>query len=133
MSRKNAREAAMKLLFEISYRLDEYESILSEYKNDNNLDDNDAEYIDSAVRGTINNMDKIDSTIEKYSRGWKVQRLAKVDLAILRLAIYEMYYGGTPESVAINEAVEIAKKYGSDKSGAFINGILSSVVKNGIE
>lgn len=130
MSRKSARESTMKLLFEISWRMDEKDDILSNFLNENNLDENDREYIKSTVNGTIDHLNSIDSMIESYTKGWKTQRLAKIDLAVLRLAIYEIYHTDTPESVVINEAVELAKKYGTEKSGAFVNGVLSSVSKD---
>lgn len=130
MSRKSARESTMKLLFEISWRMDEKDDILGNFLNENNLDENDREYIKSTVNGTIDHLNSIDSMIENYTKGWKTQRLAKIDLAVLRLAIYEIYHTDTPESVVINEAVELAKKYGTEKSGAFVNGVLSSVSKD---
>lgn len=130
MSRKSARESTMKLLFEISWRMDEKDDILGNFLNENNLDENDREYINSTVNGTIDHLNSIDSMIESYTKGWKTQRLAKIDLAVLRLAIYEIYHTDTPESVVINEAVELAKKYGTEKSGAFVNGVLSSVSKD---
>ena len=71
---------------------------------------------------------ELDAEIESFSNGWKVERIAKVDLSILRLALYEMSHRqDVPESSAINEAVELAKKYGSDKSAKFINGVLGGI------
>lgn len=127
MSRKGARESAMKLIFEIGWRMDEKDEILDNFLRENNLDQNDRDYIKSIVNGAASCLSSIDSMIEKYTKGWKVERLAKVDLAVLRLAIYEIYHTDTPESVVINEAVELAKKYGTDKSGPFVNGVLSSI------
>lgn len=130
MSRKEARESSMKLLFEINYRVDEAEEVLNTYLEDTDLNNKDREYICSAVKGVLNHIKNIDSIIETYSKGWKISRLAKVDLTVLRLSIYELIYSDTPGSVVINEAVELAKKYGTEKSGAFVNGVLSSVIKN---
>ena len=73
-------------------------------------------------------MEEIDSILESASDGWKLKRMAKVDLSIMRLAVYEMKYDEEiPVSVAINEAVEIAKKYGQDESPSFVNGVLAKV------
>ena len=129
MSRTAAREYAMKLLFEINCRMDEAGSILDDFLERKKFDENDREYIENTVSGTLGSIGEIDSTIEKYSKGWKINRLAKVDLAILRLAAFELIEDVTPRSVVINEAVELAKKYGSEKSGSFVNGVLSGIVK----
>lgn len=131
MGRKASRENAMKLLFEINYKMDEANDILNSFMEENELNGDDKEYIEAAVRGTIENIENIDNTIEKYSKGWKINRLAKVDLTVLRLSIYELKYTDTPDSIVINEAVELAKKFGTEKSGAFVNGVLSSVTKEG--
>jgi N utilization substance protein B len=131
MSRKLARESAMKLLFELNYKMDEYEEVLDTFFEENELTPNDKEYISSIVCGTINKINDIDKTIGSFSKGWKIGRLAKVDLAVIRLAVYEIRYTDTPVGVVINEAVELPKKYGSEKSGTFINGILASISKEG--
>ncbi|KPU44912.1 hypothetical protein OXPF_13900 [Oxobacter pfennigii] len=129
MSRKEARESAMKLLFEINYKSEEIQEVLADYFKENNTNAAEMEYISSIVSGTMNNIKDIDKIIEVHSKGWKINRLAKIDLSVLRLAIYEITKTDTPYSVVINEAVEIAKKYGTEKSGSFINGILASIIK----
>lgn len=131
MSRKEARESTMKLLFEINYKLNEAEETLDTFFEDNKLNENDSEYITNVVKGTVINIESIDQIISAHSRGWKLSRLAKVDLTVLRLAIYELKFTDTPKSVIINEAVDLAKKYGTDKSGSFINGVLANIVKEG--
>ena len=133
MSRKASREAAMKLLFELDYEINNADDILNNFLEENKLDSGDCEYITAAIKGTVNNLDSIDSIIENYSKGWKISRLVRIDLAILRLATYELKYSDVPEGVVINEAVELAKKYGTDKSSSFINGILASITKEGLE
>lgn len=70
-------------------------------------------------------VDRIDVLLEEKIEGWSMNRIAKVELAILRLAVFEIMYDGIPKGVAINEAVELAKKYGGDDSSAFVNGVLS--------
>lgn len=127
MSRRSSREAAMKLLFEIGYRLEETDEIIKDYFEQNETEPKDKEYIKDLITGSVNNINKIDGEIEKYSKGWSISRIAKVDLAILRLATYEIKYTDTPDNIVINEAIELAKKYSTDKSGAFINGLLASI------
>ena len=80
----------------------------------------------------IPRMQEIDSLIEKYSEGWDITRIDKVDLAILRLAIYEMLFDNLPIKIAVNEAVELCKEYSSEKSYRFINAILGKIDKNKI-
>ena len=86
-------------------------------------------YISGKVLGILQMLPQIDEAIGSYSRGWKVERMPKADLAILRLAVYEIRYDEKiPDKVAVNEAVELAKRYGNDDSAAFINGVLSRFV-----
>ena len=91
---------------------------------------NAKKYIEDAALGIQNNINIIDEKIEKNLKSdWKLERISKIDLSILRLAIYEITFKEVPFKVAINEAVELAKKYGEDSSKKFVNGILASVVK----
>ncbi len=89
----------------------------------------DLEFARHLVNGTVNNLAALDETIARYSHDWQINRLAVVDRNILRLALYEILFEGTPLGVSINEAVEMAKLYSGEKSGKFINGILSAVSK----
>ena len=91
------------------------------------LVDKDLEFARHLVDGVVENLAVLDETIASYSRDWRVKRLAAVDRNILRLALYEIIYAGIPCGIAINEAVEMAKMYGGEKSSKFINGILSAV------
>jgi len=81
-------------------------------------------YLRNLVRGVFNQMPEIDDIIKSTSDNWDINRLAMTDRAILRLAIYELNYCETPRKVVINEAIELAKEYGSEKSGSFVNAIL---------
>ena len=91
-----------------------------------NPSDSERAYIDSKSNDIIAHIDEIDAQINEKSTGWKTQRMAKVDLAIIRLAVYEITSEeDIPTKVSINEAVELAKKYGSDESPAFVNGVLA--------
>lgn len=132
MSRKMARETAMKLIYQMDMQSSNsddtlnlyYENVKSDIKKD------DESYISNCLHGVEENLTIIDGYIEKYARGWKINRIGKVELAILRLSIYEMLYiNDIPRAVSINEAVDIAKKYCSSESPSFINGILDSVLK----
>ena len=88
------------------------------------------EYIRESVKGVEENKEAILKLIEKNLKSdWKIERISKIDLSILKLAIYEIKYKEVPYKVAINEAVELAKKYGEDNSKTFVNGILASIVK----
>ena len=90
-------------------------------------DEKEADYMNALFEGVKNNAEAIDEKIEKYAIGWKIDRITRVDLSILRVAVYELTLGGVPKAVAINEAVELANKYSTDKAGAFINGVLGSL------
>lgn len=87
------------------------------------------DYIDTVISEYEKNAEHVDSVIEKHCVGWKMDRLSKVDVSILRLAIVEILYMDTPVKVVANEAVEIAKAYSTEKSSSFINGLLASVIK----
>lgn len=142
MSRKVAREIGLKMLFQIDFHkenIDEQIELLlnhtlEEMEHDDkpikNLEDKDITYIKDVATGSVSKLKEIDQKIEQFSKGWTVERIAKVDLAILRLAMYEILHrSDIPTEVSINEAVELARKYSSQDSGAFINGILGQAVK----
>jgi len=131
MSRKTAREVAMKLLYEREISGEYQEESLQMLEEEFKLNNRDKEYVYDILTGTKQNQQQLDSYISKYAKGWSINRIAKVDLAILRLALYEiMHRDDIPSEVSINEAVELAKKYGSHKTSSFINGILGSFVRN---
>lgn len=130
MSRINARRNAFSLLFQYDFidihEIDENKNIF--FKENPEIEEGDKKYILETVDGTMKNLEEIDAIIGEYARGWTTERMSKVDLAILRLAVYEMKFSDeAPDSVAINEAVELAKKYSSDEAPSFINGILGKI------
>ena len=130
MSRRTARELAFKLLFQLEIQKEEPEEQINLFADENNLEDSDRDYIFNVVNGTRESLNQIDKTIEQYLKGWKISRISKVDLSILRLATYEILNReDIPSNVSINEAVEIAKKYSGEESGAFINGVLAKFIK----
>lgn len=131
MSRKDAREMVMRLLFQRDFDGQSDSEPMDDMEQDFNLDANDFKYISDVQTGCQTYQSEIDECIKRFSKGWPLQRIAKVDLAILRLALYEIYYrSDIPSSVSINEAVELAKKYGSDKSASYVNGVLGNVVRS---
>ena len=131
MNRSSIREQAFKLLYslEIQKDINEAEQI-DLYLESNNIKDEEAvSYIKDAIFGIDKNKKDIDEKIvQNLKSNWKLERDSKIDLTILRLAIYEIKYKDLPYKVAINEAVELAKKYGEDTSKNFVNGILASIV-----
>jgi N utilization substance protein B len=132
MNRKKSREIAMKLLFEMSINKESYTDIIESFKEntDIKLDDVDFGYIIRILKTANENIILIDETIEKNLVKWSLNRLSKMNLAILRIAICEILFeDDIPEKVSVNEAIELAKKYGEDNASSFINGVLNSIIK----
>ena len=135
MNRSEIREQAFKLMYSLEIQKNEnLEEQVELYLESNEiLDQNAIEYIKDAVFGIEENKEEIIKKIEKnLKEDWKIERISKIDLVILKLAIYEIKYKELPYKVLINEAVELAKKYGEDNSKNFVNGILASIVKEEI-
>ncbi len=130
MARKQAREAAMSLVYEwASGGTGENETVES-MMEDLALTNEDKAYALEIFRGIRTNAEMIDEQISRYSKGWRVERMPRVDLCILRVAVYELLFrSDIPSGVAANEAVEMAKAYSGDKSAPFINGILGSLIR----
>lgn len=151
MNRKKTRELAMKLLFEMIIKKETYLEVIQNLKEANieeekdidlmeekaeidpenwDLEDIDIQYLTKVLKGIEENKKNLDKKIEANLKNWKISRLAKVDLAILRLSTYEILFEeNIPIKVSINEGVELAKKYGEDKSSAFINAVLDNIAK----
>ena len=128
MTRKQAREEAFILVFEKVFNDCAVEEILEIAAEARDLEPDD--YIKKVFMGVYENVEEIDGMISENAVGWKIERISKTALCILRLAIFEiLYMDDIPASVSINEAVEIAKKYASVEDASFINGILSTVLK----
>ena len=137
MNRSAIREKAFELIYSLEIqKQDNYlnqedlqEAVDLYIENNEITDKNAKEYIVDAIFGIENNKEKIVSQIEKHLKAdWKLDRISKIDLAILKLAIYEIQYKDLPFKVVINEAVELAKRYGEDSSKNFVNGVLASIV-----
>ena len=132
MSRRSARKNAFSLLFQMDFNeATEFEQVKEIFfaEKEEPVEESDKAFILSEVEGVHEHMEEIDAMIEQSAKGWDLSRMNKVDLAILRLAVYEMKYGETPVGVAINEAVELAKKFSSDEAPAFINGVLGKAAQ----
>lgn len=139
MSRKLAREAAFKALFQLDFnfeedRREESEDLAIEtmFENEPKLTSKkDRAYIESSVKGTRAHLEEIDATITVNLKDWTLSRIMAADRNILRLAVYEMRFVEPPlaKNIIINEAVELAKRYGTDDSSRFVNGILESISK----
>lgn len=130
MGRKLARESAMKLIFQLELTNDFSNEAVDVFIDNNGFDQGERAYIIDAVNIVRENKEEIDCKIEAHSSGWKINRLAKVDLSILRIALYELFYReDIPIKVSINEALEMSKKYSGDESTKFINGILGTIVR----
>ena len=132
MTRRECREHIMVMLFQIEFHTREELSAQMSYYMENieKITEDDMTYMQNKFQNTLEHLSEIDSLIESVSEGWKLKRMFRVDLAIMRLAVFEMKYDEEiPVSVAINEAVEIAKKSGQDSSPSFVNGILAQVAE----
>ena len=128
MSRRELREQIFKLLFRVEFNEAEEmpEQLLLFFEQDEPLDEAIKDEISSKYAKILDKKEELDQMLNEKATGWTVDRMGKVDLTILRLALFEMLYDdGVPVSVAINEAVELAKKFGQTESPAFVNGILA--------
>ena len=130
MKRSELREHIFKLLFGVEFREDsDFTEQTGTYVREiEGADEKEQEYIQTKVHRIADRIQEIDELINTHTKGWKTSRMNKVDLTILRLAVYEMKWDDSvPVGVAINEAVELAKKYSSDDGPAFVNGVLAKL------
>ncbi|SHJ59360.1 NusB antitermination factor [Clostridium cavendishii DSM 21758] len=132
MNRAKSREHLLQLTYQMNINKENYmETFDSFMENDENKDDIDLSFIKTSLKGIQDNKDAIDEKIELQLVNWKLNRVSKVNLSILRIAIYEIIYKeDIPAKVSINEAIELAKKFSDDKSVSFINGVLDKVYKS---
>ena len=128
MGRRASREMAMKLLYQLEFQNDSIDEQKKLFFEENTISGKDQVYISDVVEGVSKNKDYISNLIEVHSKGWKISRISKVDLSIMRLSIYEICFrDDIPYSVSVNEAVELAKKFSNEDAGSFVNGILSKI------
>ena len=132
MKRSEIRELAFKLIYSLEIQTEvDLEEQIELYAQKNEIKNKEAiDYISDCIYGIKENEKDINKTIEdSLTEDWKIERISKINLSLLKLAIYEIKYKDIPYKVEINEVIELAKKYGEDKSGKFINGALAKVVK----
>ena len=128
--RRQSRELALQFLYGygMNRREGSLEEAITDFWNSNRAPEGVRNFAADLIDGTLENLDRIDNIIREHATNWKLDRIALVDKNILRLAIYELIYrDDIPPSVTINEAVEIAKKFSTPRSGKFVNGILDKV------
>jgi N utilization substance protein B len=126
--RRRAREIALQVLYQKELNCVEVEEALNLFRNNFEVLKGAMDFSERLVKGVEEHREDLDRVIEYYSSNWKVDRMTHVDRTVLRIATYELLYcDDIPPRVAINEAIDIGKKYGSEDSGAFINGILDKV------
>ena len=132
VNRKKTRELLMQMLFSMELLCDFTDELKNSFRSQYIDESSDEAYFDAAFDAYINHNNEIDETIEEFSSGWKLERISKVDLSILRLSISEMLClkdKDIPPSVSISEAVRLAKTFGTEDSGKFINGILGRIYR----
>lgn len=130
-NRRQAREAGLKILFQIEYTGQHLREIFDFYVKEHQLGEEVVGFLKLLLEGALRNIQEIDHFIEASSTNWKLSRMAAVDRNMLRLATFELIYcHDIPSSVTINEAVEIVKKYGTEESASFVNGVLDKIAKD---
>lgn len=130
MSRSTAREHLFQLTFEQLFSEDKNDVTLEAYLMDASLTDSDKQYVRKAYDGIYMHLDELKGIVAKYSNGFNIDRIYKPDLAAMIVSVYEMkYVPEVPAAVSINEAVELVKRYSTEKSKSYVNGVLASVNK----
>lgn len=129
--RRKAREMALQLLYQMEMQGLEPKAVIGRFAGPEEYSEETRKFAHELVEGTYRNRREIDELIEKHSSHWKLFRMSAVDRNILRLGVYELsYLHEVPTSVVIDEAIEVAKKFGTENSSAFINGILDNIAKD---
>lgn len=131
MNRSARRELAFKLLYSLEVQKELNEETINLFLENNSISENNVkDYVSDVVNGINNNKENIDKLISaNLKKDWEIDRISKIDLALLKLAVYEISCKKIPFKVVINEVVELAKKYGEEQSPSFINGVLANIVK----
>lgn len=131
MKRRKAREHALQILFQLDIRKEKPSAaVLKHYWAEYDPDEEVKAFSEEIVKGTYKHIARINELLHQCAKNWSLDRMAVVDRNVLRMAVYEILYRiDIPTSVTINEAIEIAKKYGTDESGSFVNGILDRAAR----
>lgn len=128
--RTRARELALQCLYQIDINQESCDEGRKNFWSGIEVEEEIKEYADNLIKGTRENLEKIDSLIGKYTQNWEISRMATIDRNILRMSCFEMsYMRDVPPKVVIDEAIELAKKYGDVESSKFVNGILDKIFK----
>ncbi|MGL4999166.1 MAG: transcription antitermination factor NusB [Cetobacterium sp.] len=130
MSRRVAREELFKIVFEAELTEVKINETLESYllRDETNLNTNEKEFIEKYCNGMTLNDEKVVETLKSNITGWNLERIGNVEKALLKISTYELLFEEVPEEIIVNEVVELAKKYGDDKSHEFINGVLAKIV-----
>ena len=127
-NRRRSRELAMQALFFMDVNRSISDQMVERFCECFNPPHSERPFFLELVKGVISNLDKLDSIIERFSKNWRISRMSPVDRNIMRIATYEIIFcDDIPSKVSINEAIDIGKKFGTEESGAFINGIIDSI------
>lgn len=130
MSRRMARELAFQILFQVDIGRIPWEDALKMTMDENEIPKHSEVFLEELVSGVMDKLQEVDYLLTRSSEEWPLQRMASTDRNILRLAVYEiLHQKDIPVEVTVNEAVEIAKKYGEEDSGRFVNGVLGTIIK----
>ena len=129
MNRREERELLFTLVFEYEFKKNEdYTAVYAQALLNREIGDD--QFVKTNFEGIVDNLEEIDNAISKHCAGWRISRLSKTSLAVMRVAVYEiMYCEDIPHSVSINEAIELIKKYDDEKAPRFVNGVLNAVAK----
>lgn len=131
MSRRLAREELFKIVFEAEINNKDLNTVLDSYlerENEVELNEKGKEFLVEYAKGIIENQDKILAELNEKMEGWSFERVGNVEKALLKISVYEILFRDTPKEIIINEAVELAKKYGDTKTYEFVNGVLARLV-----
>ena len=129
MGRRASREGVMKLLYQLELQKDDRQEQIDLVLEDRSFTSNDKEYMRSVIDGVYEHLEEIDSMIQNALKGWMIDRISKIELAVLRLSLYEIKYrDDIPSKVTLNEAVELTKKYAGTDKTAFVNGLLGKYI-----
>ena len=132
--RRQARITALQTLYEYDTAHHDVDTVLQRHMDERRLSSRVAEYAGELAHGVLEHLEAIDNTIQEVAPEWPIAQMARIDKNILRLAIYEILYNNAvPARAAINEAVELAKRFGGDTSSRFVNGVLGAIVGQSVE
>ncbi len=128
MSRRESREHSLQFLFQMEFHVDDYDDMKEHFLEEAKLKDNELEYFNNIVDGVSGQKKELDEIYSVYLKNWNLNRVARIDQTILRIATYEItYIPDVPFNVSVSEAVVLAKKYSTEESRAFINGVLKNL------